>query len=273
MEPPHKSTRPGCGAQGALKDSSSTDVVVHAGRILSTFYHCGEGYRLDPFTMEQFGIEGWVPPDGFSAHCKIDEIIGELLFFNYSKHAPYVHYGVFGADNRIKNYVPIALPGPRLPHDMAFTQNYAILNDMPLFWDPELLARNIHAVQFHPDLKTRFAIIPRLGGPDDIRWFEAEPTYVLHWINAYEDGDGRYGSEAPFVPRIGASQEDDGYIITYITDVNRDRSECVIYDARDLAAGPVCTIMMPERICAGTHGTWVSGDAIGMGENGVLAAA
>ena len=23
----------------------------------------------------------------------------------------------------------------------------------------------------------------------DVRWFEADPTYVLHWINAYEDGD------------------------------------------------------------------------------------
>ena len=25
--------------------------------------------------------------------------------------------------------------------------------------------------------------------PEDVVWFEAKPTYVLHWINAYEDGD------------------------------------------------------------------------------------
>ena len=25
--------------------------------------------------------------------------------------------------------------------------------------------------------------------PRDIRWFEADPTYVLHFVNAYEDGD------------------------------------------------------------------------------------
>ena len=30
---------------------------------------------------------------------------------------------------------------------------------------------------------------PRRGQVRDIRWFEAEPTYVLHWINAYEEGD------------------------------------------------------------------------------------
>ena len=38
-------------------------------------------------------------------------------------------------------------------------------------------------------MPSRFAVIPRRGGPRDIRWFEADPTYVLHFTNAYEDGD------------------------------------------------------------------------------------
>ena len=38
-------------------------------------------------------------------------------------------------------------------------------------------------------MPSRFAVIPRRGGPEDIRWFEADPTFVLHWVNAYEDGD------------------------------------------------------------------------------------
>ena len=185
---PKLGKRPGFGAQGALKDSSSTDVVVHAGRVLSTFYQCGEGYRLDPETLEPQGIESWTPIDGISAHPKVDEATGELLFFNYSKHAPYMHYGEVDRHNRLTNYIAVPLPGPRLPHDMAFTTNYAILNDLPLFWDPELLARGIHAVRMH-DLPSRFAIIARHGRTEDIRWFEAAPTYVLHWMNAYEEGD------------------------------------------------------------------------------------
>ena len=72
---------------------------------------------------------------------------------------------------------------------MAFTENYAILNDFPLFWDEALLAKNIHAPRFHRDMPSRFAVIPRRGGTEQIRWFEAEPTYVLHFVNAYEDGD------------------------------------------------------------------------------------
>ena len=112
---------------------------MHAGKALSTFYQCGEGYRLDPETLEQQGVAGWVPLDGISAHPKVDEHTGELMFFNYSKHAPYLHYGVVDRDDRLTTYMPMPLPGPRLPHDMAFTEHYSILNDLPVFWDEELL--------------------------------------------------------------------------------------------------------------------------------------
>ncbi|MAZ92248.1 MAG: apocarotenoid-15,15'-oxygenase [Maricaulis sp.] len=374
-EDPRLSTRPGWGAHGGIKDSSSTDVVVHAGKILSTFYQCGEGYRLDPYTMEQFGTEGWVPLDGISAHPKLDENTGELLFFNYSTHAPYMHYGVVGPDNKLKHYIPIPVPGPRLPHDMAFTKNYSIIADLPLFWDADILAKGRHAARFHRDIPTRFAIVPRYGQPEDIRWFEAEPTYVLHWMNAWEEGDeivldgyfqedpapkpleapggdprlgqlmayldensfkpklhrwrfnlktgavseshlddrllefgsfnqmyggeksrylystftkpgwflfeglvkhdfetgksetlnfgeGRFGSEAPFAPRVGARSEDDGYIVSFITDMVENRSECVLIDAQNIADGPVCRIILPHRISSGTHACWADGPTV-----------
>ena len=186
-DPIRLARRPGWGAHGFLKDASSTDIVVHAGRALSTFYQCGEGYRLDPMTLDNQGIESWTPIDGISAHPKVDEITGELMFFNYSKHAPYLHYGLVGADNRLEVYQAVPTPGPRLPHDMAFTERFAILNDLPVFWDAELLKRDVHAVRLHEGLPSRFALVPRHGG--EPRWFEAEPTYVLHWLNAYDDGD------------------------------------------------------------------------------------
>lgn len=372
-DPASLALRPGFGAHGALKDSSSTDVVVHAGQALSTFYQCGEGYRLDPLTLEQRGLESWTPIEGISAHPKVDEATGELLFFNYSKHAPYLHLGEVGADNRLIRYTPVPLPGPRLPHDMAFTENYAVLNDLPVFWDAKLLERNIHAVRFHEGLPSRFAIVPRHGRGGEIRWFEAAPTYVLHWLNAYEDGDeiildgyfqedptppprkdalpgfehmmayldefsfrpklhrwrfnlvdgttreerlddrvmefgmingrfggrkyryaystlsepgwflfkgfvkndletgrsseyvlgpGRYASEAPFAPRIGGVDEDDGYLVSFITDENTGTSECILIDAKHIEAGPICRIALPHKLCSGTHACWADRDAL-----------
>lgn len=184
------SKRPGFGAHGGLKDSASTDIIVHAGKAIATFYQCGEGYVLDPETLEQFGVASWVPLDGVSAHPKVDEETGELLFFNYSKAAPYMHYGVVDAAGKLTHYTPVPLPGPRLPHDMIFSKNWSILNDLPVFWDQELIKnRGLHAVRLHEGIPARFALIPRHGGADEIRWFEAAPTYVLHFLNAYEEGD------------------------------------------------------------------------------------
>ncbi|GAA3074335.1 carotenoid oxygenase family protein [Streptomyces glomeratus] len=183
----------GWGARGRMKDSSSTDVIVHRGMALTSFYQCGDLYRIDPFSAETRGKETWggaFPTEwGVSAHPKVDDATGELLFFNYSKQAPYMHYGVVDADNRLVRYVDVPLPGPRLPHDMAFTENYAILNDFPLFWRPDFLTQGVHLPHWHRDMPSRFAVVPRQGGRDQIRWFEAESTYVLHFTNAYEDGD------------------------------------------------------------------------------------
>ncbi len=376
IEPPSRSIdQRGWGARTRLKDSSSTDVVVHAGQALSSFYQCGDLYAMDPVTLEQLGRIDWkgeFPTDGVSAHPKIDEQNGEMLFFNYSTTAPYMHYGVADAAGQLAHYTPVELPGPRLPHDMAFTTNYAILNDCPMFWDPELLQRGRHAVRFYPDLPLRLGVIPRRGSNADIRWFEFEPTFVLHWINAYEQGDelivdgffqedpapivppnltveerlfrfldnaklkpkphrwrmnlktgatseghlsdrisefgminpkhgglpyryawsatnkpgwflfngllrtdvetgdvqeyrlpdGVFLSETPMAPRDGSTAEDDGYLVTYTTDMNNDRSECLVFDASDITAGPVARVGLPARIAFGTHSTWAAGSSV-----------
>ena len=182
----------GWGARTMLKDASSTDVVVHRGTALTSFYQCGDLYRIDPYTGETRGKESWnggFPDLGVSAHPKVDERTGEMLFFNYGKQEPYLHYGVVDENNDVVHYTGIPLPGSRLPHDMAFTRNYAILNDFPLFWDPELLERDLHVARFHSDMPSRFGVLPRRGTAADVQWFEADPTFVLHFTNAYEDGD------------------------------------------------------------------------------------
>ncbi|MBV9411724.1 MAG: carotenoid oxygenase family protein [Acidimicrobiia bacterium] len=76
-----------------------------------------------------------------------------------------------------------------LPHDMAATSHYSILMDLPLVADLEAARQGRHKIVFDPSLPARFGVIPRHGGGDEIRWFEAEPCYVYHSINAWQDGD------------------------------------------------------------------------------------
>jgi carotenoid cleavage dioxygenase len=67
---------------------------------------------------------------------------------------------------------------------------------------------------------------------------------------------GVFASEAPFCPRTGAKSEDDGYLVTFTIDVNQDRSECLILDARAIDKGPIARVRLPMRISSGTHATW-----------------
>lgn len=186
------SKRDGWGARTRMKDASSTDIVVHDGVALTTFYQCGDAYRLDPLTLETLGVADLAHPSfpkgaTISAHPKVDPRTGELLFFNYSTEAPYCHVGIANPRGALERAIAVPLPGPRLPHDMAFTERFAIIADFPVFWDPARLAQNVHRAKYQPELGSRFALVPR-DGRGAIRWFTASPTYVLHFSNAYEEG-------------------------------------------------------------------------------------
>jgi carotenoid cleavage dioxygenase len=55
-------------------------------------------------------------------------------------------------------------------------------------WKADLLAMGAHVPTFDRSLPSRFALVHRHDPTAPIRWFEAAPTYVLHFTNAYEVG-------------------------------------------------------------------------------------
>lgn len=172
------------------KDTGNTDVLAYRGALYTLWYVCGAAHRIDPITLESRGPAtfGGEEPLRLSAHAKVDPRSGELVFFDYGPRPPFMRYGVI-ADGRIEHLVPIELPGPRLPHDMAITERFSILMDLPVFPRPEALKQKRWIVQFDRAQPARFGIIPRRGAPESIRWFSAEPCYVYHVVNAWEEGD------------------------------------------------------------------------------------
>ncbi|MEH6589018.1 MAG: carotenoid oxygenase family protein [Halioglobus sp.] len=365
-------------SQFGIKDTSNTDVLCYGGDIMALWYNAGHPYRLDSQTLE---TKGYYHLDGrdqlrMSAHSKVDWSTGELLFFDYGDEPPFMTYGVADPGGKLLHEVEIDLPGPRLPHDMGFTTNYAILHDLPFFHDMNVLRRHKHRVlTFHTELPTRFGIIPRRGQSADVRWFDCQPCYILHVSNCWEEGDwvvmdgcrslnpmpgaqsedgelasmlaymrleanayrwrfnlktgevregdiddlntefnksnpifhgvkskysyhqripllhegghtlrftalvkynndtgqrtqweygpGVFGSEAVYAPKVGGnrqSAEDDGYVITLVTDSTTWQSDCLVFDATDIAQGPVARVRMPHRVPFGFHATWASGE-------------
>jgi len=174
-----------------LKDTANTDVIAHAGKAVASWYLAGTPYIVDPVTLETLGKadELVAPGGGFSAHCKVDEQSGELMYFDYGHEHPYMWYGVVDASGKLVHHVPIELPGARLPHDMAISEHYSILHDLPVFNDEPAYAVGRHKIRFDASLPTRFGVIPRHGQPAELRWFEFSPCFLYHVVNAWEEGD------------------------------------------------------------------------------------
>ena len=189
-----------------LKDSANTDLVAYAGKALALWYMSGDAYEIDPLTLQTLGTQPAIAATGgkISAHAKVDPITGDLLYFDYGDEPPYLHYGVVGPGGQLKHHVPIPLPGPRLPHDMAVTEHYSILHDLPLFHDEAAMKLGRHKLAFHPELPTRFGVIPRYGKTGDIRWFEFTPCFVYHVVNAWEQGDWITMVACRYMPAIQA---------------------------------------------------------------------
>ncbi|GAQ83160.1 hypothetical protein KFL_001380020 [Klebsormidium nitens] len=70
-------------------------------------------------------------------------------------------------------------------------------------------------------------------------------------------GPDRFGSEPSFVPRDGATEEDDGWLVCFVYDRNTDTSELLIVDAQRFSEPPVARLAIPQRVPFGLHGSFV----------------
>ena len=63
--------------------------------------------------------------------------------------------------------------------------------------------------------------------------------------------------EAVFVPRAADGVEDDGWLMAYAHNAQRNAAEVYILDAQDFGAPPVAVVELPVRVPFGFHGNWV----------------
>jgi carotenoid cleavage dioxygenase-like enzyme len=354
---------------GPIKDTANTDLIFLRDRLVALWYESGKPYTLDPRTLEV--TDSLLPhtlPTRLSAHSKVDPNTGDFIFFNYGDKPPYMQYGVMRSNGEV-HITDIELPGPRRPHDIGVTENYSILHDFPVFFDEAFFNKTGKRIPlFHPDVPTRYGVIPRFGHNADVQWFEFEPCYMLHVVNCWQEGDrivmlgcrtndptlkpdkqdgkiaamlsgiklqanlyrwemnlatgetkegplddlnaefpmindawlgeknrfsyhsiipyeipatfeglakydlesgavvdrydypkGVFGSEAPFAQRVGCSGEDEGYLLSFVTDTRDWSSSCWVFDAQNLSAGSIAEVQLPARVPAGFHSTFVPG--------------
>ncbi|HEX3547527.1 MAG TPA: carotenoid oxygenase family protein [Mycobacterium sp.] len=166
---------------------------------------------------------------GYTAHPQRDPETRELHAVSYSmQRGNTVQYSVIGVDGRARRTVDIEVAGSPMMHDFSLTERHVVFYDLPVTFDSGqavamtvprglrlparlLLSAVIGRVRipdpitarqprtknsdrrfpysWDPRYPARVGVMPREGENRDVRWFDVEPCYVFHPLNAYDDGD------------------------------------------------------------------------------------
>ena len=168
-------------------------------------------------------------PGGYTAHPQRDPRTGELHAVSYFfGRGNTVQYSVIGTDGRARRTVDVRVTGSPMMHNFSLTENHVVFYDLPVTFDaglaaatsvPPLLRMPAKLVmsaligrvrvpdpitamigsrfrantglpyRWNPRYPARIGVMPREGGSADVRWFDVEPCYVFHPLNAFDDGD------------------------------------------------------------------------------------
>ncbi len=112
-----------------------------------------------------------------------------MIGFGYSMMEPYLTYLRVSADGELVQVENITVGGPTMMHDFNVTENNAIFMDLPAVFDLELAMRGEMPIRWSDDYPARLGVMPRTGTDADVVWYDIDPCYVFHPMNAYEDGD------------------------------------------------------------------------------------
>jgi carotenoid cleavage dioxygenase len=223
--------------------AANTNVIGHAGRILAIVEAGFVPYELsgELDTIGPCDFDGTLP-GGYTAHPHRDPETGELhavsYFFGWGNQ---VRYSVTGIDGRVRRTVDVEVAGSPMMHDFSLTAGHVVIYDLPVTFDLDFVAKSAPgpfgrpsrwlASQFigkrrlparvaaaamgsggdgfpyswNPKYPARVGVMPRESDGSDVRWFDVEPCYVFHPLNAYDDGDDRIVLDVVRHPRMFAS--------------------------------------------------------------------
>jgi carotenoid cleavage dioxygenase-like enzyme len=97
-------------------------------------------YELNPLGVNRFHDTLSGP---FSAHPKYDAATGELhaMTYQWPDLIDHVQYAVVGGDGLVSKTLDIPIPDMPMIHDMSLTEKYAVVYDLPVTVNFDVLAQ------------------------------------------------------------------------------------------------------------------------------------
>lgn len=182
---------PAPGERHAGMDTANTNVIGLAGRTFALVEAGARPVELsrELETIAHCDLDGTLP-HGYTAHPKVDPATGDLHAIAYHWALPHLEYVVVGPDARVRSVEPVEVPGGPMVHDCSITERWMVVYDLPVVFDLESVAAGARFPYAWSDAYgARVGLIPLHGRGADVRWFEVEPCYVFHPLNAFDDGD------------------------------------------------------------------------------------
>jgi carotenoid cleavage dioxygenase len=168
---------------------ANTHIVRHAGRYLAlveSSFPTEVTRELDTVGIHDFGGR---LQTAMTAHPKLCPLTGEMHFFGYGFAPPFLTYHRADAKGELVQSEVIEVPGPTMMHDFAITERHVIFMDLPVVFDVERALQGTLPYAWSETYGARLGVMPRGGSNADVHWFEIEPCYVFHPLNAWASGD------------------------------------------------------------------------------------
>lgn len=184
------------------RSKANTHVIRHAGRIL-----CLEEGHVPWEITPELDTVGPVDFDGqltgsFTAHPKRCPVTGELLAFGYGLMPPYLTYHRISAEGVLVQSEVIDVPAATMQHDFNVTRDHVVFMDLPVLFDLDLAMRGGMPFVWSDTHGARLGVMSRTGASADVRWYEIDPCYVFHPLNAYDDEAGRIVIDVARYPQL-----------------------------------------------------------------------
>ena len=176
--------------EGMMKNTANTAMVYH-NKTLYALMEAAPPHAMKLPSLETIGEETFSGKlsHPFTAHPKVDAVTGEMITFGYSPFPPFLTHSVINPEGEIVHTAPITMPKGIMMHDCAITENFTVFLDTPITFDFQRAMAGGLMLDWEPENGTRLGVVPRMGGDDDIKWFDVDTSMCFHVANAWEDGD------------------------------------------------------------------------------------
>ncbi len=167
---------------------ANTSVVEHAGSLyalVESSFPYEITRELATLGPHDFGGRLKTP---FAAHPKRCPRTGELHGFGMKLVPGSLTYHRVDAAGALLESRRIPVKGTTMMHDFALTDRHAIFMDLPVIFDLRRALTGRMPFRWSDRYGARLAVVSREDARARVRWFDVEPCFVFHVLNAFEDG-------------------------------------------------------------------------------------